>query len=107
MVGSKSVGGNTKGVDMTAEEWLQKNLHPSQQELLERYGIVTPIGLAKAVGVTPQVIYNYLRSGRIEGRTNDTGKKVIPRPALYDYIEKRLAKEQARQEQLERELRGY
>lgn len=106
-MGSKSVGGNTnKGVVMNVEEWLNKHLDVAQQELLERYGIVTPIGLAKARKVAPQVIYNYLRQGRIEGRTNETGKKVIPKAALYKYIQNFLDKENAKQEQLERELRG-
>lgn len=110
MVDSKDVGDKVtrKGVDMSeqVEEWLTKNLPHTQQELLERYGIVTPIGLARAVGVTPQVIYNYIRNDRIGARTNESGKKVIPRDALYEYIQKRLDKEQAKQDKLERELRG-
>lgn len=92
--------------DAEIEDWLFKNLPLPQQELLERYGIVTPIGLANAVGVKAQVIYNYIRQGRIEHKQSETGKKVIPRAALYKYLKNRLDKEHAKQEQLERELRG-
>lgn len=92
--------------DSDVEAWLFKHMPLGQQELLERYGIVTPIGLATAVDVTPQVIYNYLRNGRIEYKLSETGKKVITRAALYKYLKNRLDKENAKQEQLERELRG-
>lgn len=92
--------------DSEVAEWLFKHLPLPQQELLERYGIVTPIGLADAVGVKAQVIYNYIRQGRIDFKLSETGKKVIPRAALYKYLKNRLDKEHAKQEQLERELRG-
>jgi hypothetical protein len=42
-------------------------------------GIVNPIILARALNVRPQMIYNYIREGRIASVTdNNTQKKVIP-----------------------------
>lgn len=41
--------------------------------------VVNPIVLAKVLGVKPQMIYNYIRNGRINAvEHNNTQKKVIP-----------------------------
>jgi hypothetical protein len=44
----------------------------------QKLGIVNPIVLAEAIGVRPQMVYNYIRSGRIKAvKHNNTQKLVI------------------------------
>jgi predicted DNA-binding protein YlxM (UPF0122 family) len=67
---------------------------------------VSPRELAHACGIKPQVIYNYLKTGRIGFELNSSGKKVIPRDEVFDYLRARLTKERAKAERITKELKG-
>jgi hypothetical protein len=58
-----------------ALELLREKGSPRLQEQLE-HGVVTPIELANAVGKRPQMIYNYIRAGRIAAHRNDETQKL-------------------------------
>lgn len=66
---------------------------------------VLPLELARVIGITPQVIYNYIRTGRIKHELVN-GKIVIPITAANEYLNKRFEKEKRKHEQIERELNG-
>jgi hypothetical protein len=75
-------------------------------------GLIKPIILAKCLGIKPQVIYSYLRNNkadgtpRLESVISDSGQKVIPWSAAVGFVASRMSREAAKQEQIERELRG-
>lgn len=91
---------------MTPNEWWNKYATERGKQMLHDHSLVTPVELAKARRISPQVIYNYIRSGRIGVEYNSSGKKVILTDELFRYLQKFLDKEQAKQDRLERELRG-
>jgi hypothetical protein len=102
----------TKESDVTisttqAETWLldrgSARLHAQYAE-----GVVNPIELAKALDVTPQMIYQYLRgeTPRIPSRLNDSQKKVIDWDDAVAFVQKRLQKESDRQQRIDDELAG-
>jgi hypothetical protein len=65
-----------------ADTKLHDSLRGSDLERLvqqKEQGVVNPIILARALGVRPQMIYNYIREGKIASvADNNTQKKVIP-----------------------------
>lgn len=89
-----------------AEEWWRNHCSPKAQHLYDEFDVTTPIELARCIGVTNQVIYNYMRNGRLEYTLNSSGKRVIEGPHLLSFLQHRLQKERDKQEKIERELRG-
>jgi hypothetical protein len=86
--------------------WLSEWTGAGVCERLAEYGVMTPRELAHACRIRPQVIYNYLKQGRIGYELNSSGKKVIPQAEVYRYLRARLNKEQRKQDRIERELKG-
>jgi hypothetical protein len=86
--------------------WISVHSEPGVTERLDEHKVMTPRELAHAVGIRPQVIYNYLKTERIGFELNSSGKKVIPRDEVYEYLRARLTKEQAKAERIIKELRG-
>jgi len=67
--------------------------------------VVTPIELAKALDIRPQMIYNYIRDGRIASRkTPDTQKIVIPLEVAQAYVATRLNKDAAKAKVVQAQL---
>lgn len=91
---------------MNPQEWWDKHATETGRSMLANHDVVTPLEIAKARDIKPQVIYNYLRQGRIGYELNSSNKRVVTKAELFKYLENYLSKEQARQERLERELRG-
>lgn len=85
-------------VDLDLPTWLQDEL--SNKDYL------TPRQLAHYVHISPQVIYNYLRTNRIKGTLNASGKIVIRSDEVTKYLTNRLRKELAKRKQIEAELNG-
>lgn len=70
-------------------------------------GVVNPIELARAIGVRPQMIYNYIRTGKISAvRQNNTQKLFIPEAVAYDFASKYLSRKAKKQNEIEAQLAG-
>lgn len=71
---------------------------------------VSPSELAKAAGVRPQMIYNYISQGLITAVINEQGRKRIRTDVANAWLEKYLNNKQERETQardkLRRELNG-
>lgn len=85
-------------VDLDLPQWLQEELATK--------GYLTPRQLANYLHISPQVIYNYLRTNRIKGTLNASGKIVITRNEINKYLTNRYRKELAKRKQIEAELNG-
>jgi hypothetical protein len=60
-------------------------------------GVINPIELAKALDVRPQMLYSYIRDGRIVARkTVDTQKLVFDLDTALEFVAKRLTREAQR-----------
>lgn len=73
--------------------------------------VVNPIVLAKLLGIPPQMVYNYIRNGRIKAgleatATNNTQKVVIALEEAETWAYNYLRKKASKQAKIERELRG-
>jgi hypothetical protein len=54
-------------------------------------GVINPIELAKALDVRPQMLYSYIRDGRLKAFvTPDTQKLIIRKDDAVEYVRKRL-----------------
>jgi hypothetical protein len=64
---------------VTTEDAERQLLGSGLERLLKQQeqGVVNPIMLAQAIGVRPQMIYNYIRQGRIASVMGNTQKKTI------------------------------
>lgn len=105
-------------VAVTYEEAEELLLSYRNPRLKAQYaeGIINPIVLAGAVGVKPQMIYNYIRNGKIKTidldapqpgvSTNNTQHIVIAWGVAVLWTQKYLQKKADHQERVERELRG-
>jgi hypothetical protein len=70
-------------------------------------GVVNPIEFAKLLGVRPQMIYNYIRSGKIKAaKHNNTQKLYIEADEADRFAREYLGRKQARAQQIERELQA-
>jgi hypothetical protein len=74
-------------------------------------GFVTPIPFAEALGVRPQMIYGYIRDGRIASTvTADTQKRVLTVEAAVEFTAKyftdKAEREEKRKAKIEAELAG-
>jgi hypothetical protein len=70
-------------------------------------GVVNPIMLAQAIGVRPQMIYNYIRSGRIASVVdNNTQKKTIAWSVAVAFAQQYLNRKAVKAAKVERELAG-
>jgi hypothetical protein len=95
--------------DITDEEillWVSAHSEPGVCARLEEHKVMTPRELAGACGIRPQVIYNYLKTGRVGYELNSSGKKVIPIDEVYAYLRARLIKERDKAERITKELKG-
>jgi hypothetical protein len=95
--------------EITDEEillWVSVHSEDGVCARLDEHKVMTPRELAHACGIKPQVIYNYLKTGRIGFELNSSGKKVIPRDEVFDYLRARLTKERAKAERITKELKG-
>src|SRR3990172_9236515 len=72
--------------------WLSEWTRAGVCERLAKHKVMTPRELAFACRIKPQVIYNYLKTGRIDHELNSSGKKVIPKDEVYKYLRARLQK---------------
>ena len=95
--------------EVTAEEALAYIIQQGTPRLLNQLnvGVVNPIELAKALDVKAQMIYNYIRSGRIKGAyLNDTQKLVIPSDSAAEFASSYLSRKARAQAKIEAELAG-
>jgi hypothetical protein len=73
----------------------------------QEQGVVNPIMLAQAIGVRPQMIYNYIRSGRIASvMDNNTQKKTIAWSVAVNFAQQYLNRKAVKAAKVERELAG-
>lgn len=79
------------------------------------FGVVNPIVLAEALGVRPQMIYSYIRQGKIKRsaeviqggtRANNTQHIVIDWDEAVSFAQRYLNKKAKQKAQIERELKG-
>lgn len=90
-----------------AVEWLE-NEAESNTRLADQMAnnVVNPMVLAAVCDIKPQMVYNYIRSGRLPSHTNNTEKLVIPLEAAVEFVRNRLEKEAQKKQKLQRELAG-
>lgn len=102
---------------MTREEAEQVLLSSKNPRMKEQYalGVISPIVLANAVGIRPQMVYNYIRQGKIrtledsphEGvTTNSTQHIVIDWEVAVLWVQKFVGRKVDKQERIEAQLRG-
>lgn len=94
---------------ISTEETEQKLLKSGTDRLRTQHeeGVVNPIELAKALNVRPQMIYNYIRDGKIPTtESNNTQKLVIPWGDAVAFAQKYLGRKLVKQQKVEAELRG-
>jgi hypothetical protein len=92
-----------------AEQVLLSSKNPRMRAQYEQ-GIVNPIVLADAVGCRPQMIYNYIKQGKILAKDqigeNNTQKIVIDWVFAVGWVQRYLNKKAEQQARIEAELRG-
>jgi hypothetical protein len=82
----------------TGDERLQKQL---------RENVVSPMTLAKVLGIRPQQIYNAIRNGHLTAvKENNTQKLVIEEAEAVGYAARRYGREAAREAKVAAELAG-
>lgn len=74
-------------------------------------GVVNPIVLAELLGVRPQMIYNYIRKGKLTDSSeaigqNNTQKKTIDLAEAEGFAHKYTEKQKAKAAKIEAELLG-
>jgi hypothetical protein len=71
------------------------------------FGVVNPIVLAEALGVRPQMIYTYIRQGKVKAHSDTaTQKVVIDWDEAVSFAQRYLNKKAIQQARIERELKG-
>jgi hypothetical protein len=69
--------------------------------------VVNPIVLSRLVGCRAQMVYNYIRKGKIASVTNNnTQKKVVPLEAAQQWANEYLQRKGEKAIRIERELAG-
>jgi hypothetical protein len=99
----------TTEVLVSAEDAERQLLGSGLDRLLKQkeQGVVNPIMLAQAIGVRPQMIYNYIRSGRIASvMDNNTQKKTIAWSVAVNFAQQYLNRKAVKAAKVERELSG-
>jgi hypothetical protein len=94
---------------VTTEDAERQLLGSGLDRLLKQQeqGVVNPIMLAQAIGVKPQMIYNYIRAGRIASVVdNNTQKKTIAWSVAVDFAQQYLNRKAVKAAKVERELAG-
>ena len=96
--------------DVQAEEYLLEHGTDRFHGMWDS-GKVNPIELAKALDIRAQMVYNYIKGGKIEGvGQNDTQKVTITNDGALafaqKYLNRKAVKEAKEQEKIARELRG-
>jgi hypothetical protein len=95
------------GLDEVKDMLLKSDGASERFKAMVEAGVVNPIELAKAMDVRPQMLYNYIRNGRLQARlTADTQKFVIDLDVALKFAQRYIGKQLAKQAQIERELRG-
>lgn len=67
---------------------------------------VAPIALAKQLGMRPQMVYNYIRAGKIQAQTNGDGRLYIEQQEADRWASEVLAKRKQKKDAIERQLSG-
>lgn len=89
-----------------AKSFLLKSGTPRLKAQIEN-GVVNPIELARAIGIKPQMVYNYIRNGKLLVRSSlETQKMVIPLDSALDFVSRRMDKDVAKKVKIQKELRG-
>ena len=96
-----------------AEQVLLSSKNPRMKEQYA-LGIINPIVLADAVGIRPQMVYNYIRQGKIKTQdvedtgvsTNSTQHIVIDWSTAVIWVQKFVGRKVEKQERIEAQLRG-
>jgi len=99
----------TVSVEMliSTEETAQRLMEAGVDRLFAQQseGIVNPIVLAKCLGVKPQMIYNYIRDGKIlSTKQNNTQKLVIVWSDAVEFAQKYWNRKLVRQAKIDAEL---
>jgi hypothetical protein len=100
----------------TTEEVLRymgNNLRFNQKDM-ERlqssaeHGVVAPIVFARALGVRPQMIYNYIKKGKLASCAglNSTDKIVLELDGALEWASHYVGKKNAKRALIEAQLRG-
>lgn len=92
---------------ITKEEVEQTLLESGLERLFAQKseGIVNPIVLAKCLGIRPQMVYNYIRAGRINAvKHNNTQKLVISWDDAIEFAQRYLNRKLVKQLKVEAEL---
>ena len=95
--------------EVSVEETEERLLAAGSERLHTQYelDVVNPIELAKALGIRPQQVYNYIRNGRLESvRLNSTQKIVIPWVYAVEFAQQRYSKSLRKSLRIEAELKG-
>ena len=98
-----------------AEQVLLSSRNPRMRPQYEQ-GIINPIVLAQAIGCRPQMIYNYIKQGKIKTvvhgeenisiMENSTQKIVLEWAYAVEWVQKYLNRKTEAQARVEAELRG-
>lgn len=92
----------------TLDELVHTNLDEKSKDRFVKQSeqqVVNPMVLAKLAGCRPQMIYNYIRAGKIPTVTeNNTQKKVIPFADAQAWLTAYLTKKGEKALRIEREL---
>ena len=79
----------------------------SKEQHTHESDCMSPGELAKEVGVRPQMIYNYISAGRIEAfKCEEHERWCILLLHAQTWINKRVAKEEAKYESIQKQLKG-
>jgi len=95
-------------VPVPSLEELAKAHHNDRFELQAENKVVNPIVLADLLDVRPQMIYNYIRKGKITTteRTNSTQKITIPLEVAQAFAQAYLLKKGLKAAKIQAELAG-
>jgi hypothetical protein len=105
------VGNNPEDVPeitVTTDEALEFMLQVGTDRFNEQVsnGQVNPIELAKALGIRPQMIYNYVRNGKLEATQSTTQKVQISVQVATEFAAKYLSRKATKQAKVDAELAG-
>jgi hypothetical protein len=84
-------------LDSTTNQRLQEQLTSD---------VVNPIELARFLNCRPQMVYQYVRKGKIARDTNNTQKIVIPRAVAVAFAQGYLNRKAVKAAKVEAELAG-
>jgi len=92
---------------ITVEETTKHLVDAGVERLLaqRQEGVVNPIVLAKCLGIRPQMVYNYIKAGRIPSvKHNSTQKIVIQWDVAVEFAQRYLNRKLRKQIELDAQL---